>query len=335
MMKTRIRVALAAVLAVLTLTGAPAVAADPAPWGPWQTEAGKDHPLVGKIYSIRDRDFISPEKLIADLAEAKFVLIGEKHDNPDHHRLQAWILERSAQPGDAVVFEMVPEALRNDLSAAWQDGVTVDALSDVLKWEERGWYDWAMYAPVFEAARKTGAVPVPGDADRDMQRAARTESFDDLVGYRRAIDMALSQPMPNRFLTELQKAIVDGHCGMIERKDTDPFIKVQRLRDGFMADGLAKAAEAGSRGFLIAGNGHIRRDYAVPWYLRLRRFSAEEVVSLSIFEVNDEDTSPRHYFDISGMGAPNLDYVWFTPRLDDSDPCEKFAEHLNSLKTTE
>ena len=57
---------------------------------------GAAHPLVGQIYRVADGGLVSETELIEAAAAADFVLIGERHDNRDHHRLQARIV-RSLQ----------------------------------------------------------------------------------------------------------------------------------------------------------------------------------------------------------------------------------------------
>ena len=71
---------------------------------------------------------------------------------------------------------------------------------------------------------------------------------------------------------------------------------------------------------MIAGNGHVRRDYGLPNHLDL------ETVSIGLIEVRSELMTPQDY-------APErYDYVWFTPQLDDVDPCEKYREALENMK---
>jgi hypothetical protein len=70
---------------------------------------------------------------------------------------------------------------------------------------------------------------------------------------------------------------------------------------------------------LVGGTGHIRPDRAVPQYL-------EDSLAIAFVEV------PRTGGEVSpGDFEGAADYVWFTPRVDDVDPCVKFAEQLKNL----
>ena len=59
----------------------------------WQSLHFRDHELVGKIYASPDRQQLTLDEVKQRAAEARFVLLGEIHTNPDHHRLQAEILQ--------------------------------------------------------------------------------------------------------------------------------------------------------------------------------------------------------------------------------------------------
>ncbi len=58
----------------------------------WKSPLGRNHPLTGRIWDVSSEQFIDRETLVKRLAGADFVLLGERHDNPDHHMLQAEVL---------------------------------------------------------------------------------------------------------------------------------------------------------------------------------------------------------------------------------------------------
>jgi hypothetical protein len=81
----------------------------------------------------------------------------------------------------------------------------------------------------------------------------------------------------------------------------------------------------------IAGSGHVRKDRGVPASLARRRPGAT-VVSLTFLEVRKGETETGAYASDFGPGPFPFDYVWFTPRVDDLDPCEKFEKQLEGLR---
>jgi hypothetical protein len=82
---------------------------------------------------------------------------------------------------------------------------------------------------------------------------------------------------------------------------------------------------------LIAGGGHVRRDRAVPWHLA-RLAPGRDVVTLGFSEVGRDQTDPRRYGVDATTGIAIFDYVWLTPRVDETDPCAKNREQLERLR---
>jgi uncharacterized iron-regulated protein len=98
-------------------------------------------------------------------------------------------------------------------------------------------------------------------------------------------------------------------------------VLAQRARDSALAESLLAGADGG---VLIAGTGHVRNDRGVPAYLR-RRVPDATIATLAPLEVRAEWTQPSDYARAYG-GALPFDWVWFTPRMDDEDPCARFRQ---------
>ena len=85
-------------------------------------------------------------------------------------------------------------------------------------------------------------------------------------------------------------------------------------------------------GVLIAGAGHPRTDRGVAWVLRQMQPDVT-VAGLMFREVIDALTAPDEYArTLVDTPALPFDYVWFTPRVDDQDPCERFRRELERLR---
>src|SRR6266705_6862055 len=67
---------------------------------------GKTHPLTGRIYSASSRSFVTVHDVKAAAADAEFLVLGETHDNRDHHALEAELVDTflEAHPSAAVGF---------------------------------------------------------------------------------------------------------------------------------------------------------------------------------------------------------------------------------------
>jgi len=309
----------------LALTLAACAAARPA-GTPWEAPLGQDHPLTGRIWDIAERRFTGPETLAARLASARFVLLGEKHDNPDHHRLQARVLQALIAAGrrPAVAFEMLTSAdaaaLSRHLAEAPRDAA---GIGPAVNWSRSGWPDWKYYQPIAEAALEAGLPVVPANIPTAVARAVAR-------GDTAALDPGLVaryrlERLPPALEAAMATEIRSSHCGQIPDRLVAGMVAAQRARDAQMAESLLTAERNGA--VLITGAGHVRTDRGVPASLRLRRPDAT-VASLAFLEVDRGRAAPAHYADLP------YDYVWFTPGTDDTDPCERFRAPLDRLRKT-
>lgn len=282
----------------------------PAPvGGPWAAPLGHDHALIGRIWKVAERRWATEAELIDDLRAADFVMLGEKHDNPDHHRLQGRLIGALRPP--AVAFEMLdhqdPVGLATDPAA----------LAEAVAWDKSGWPAFAIYEPVFAAAYGAGSKVVPAHPTRAEVKSVMAGGFEALPEEARA-GLALDRALSDGERASLSQEIVDGHCGQANEMVVEMMIRAQVLKDAWMGRAVAGA---GKGAVLVAGNGHARGDRGVPHYLD------GEVRSVSFLEVSTGDEDPAAY-------DAAADWVWFTARLDDEDPCAAYAEQLEKMKAS-
>lgn len=291
------------------------------------TLEGGDHPLTGQVYRVADGGPVSEAQLLTDAAGAEFVLIGERHDNPEHHRLQARLvaaLQQRSEAPRAVAFEMIPAWRQLEIVEYLDADGDAAGLGEIVAWEESGWPEWAWYQPIAEAALASNAEIVAADLGAAEKRATfvqGTQAFRPAFVQR----TGLGEPWPAPMMVALQDELRAAHCGQVPGAVVIGMMRVQRARDAMMADRLAAASGRGG-GILIAGNGHVRKDRGVPWYLARLRPGARSL-SIGLLEVQDEMLQPR-------ADLP-YDYVWFTPRVEDAgEPCDVHDAELRRLLHT-
>jgi uncharacterized iron-regulated protein len=102
--------------------------------------------------------------------------------------------------------------------------------------------------------------------------------------------------------------------------------QVQRYRDAELASALVNA-DQGAGAILIAGNGHVRSDWGVPWYLA-RHEPEERTTAVMLLEVEEGATTISDLVLTGPDGAPAADYFWVTPRAERQDQCEKLRLRL-------
>lgn len=176
-----------------------------------------------------------------ELPPADIYVIGEIHDNPVHHAVQADLVAH-LDP-EAVVFEM----LSDEQAARIGPDTPRDAatLGPLLDWAESGWPDIALYAPIMAAS--------------DAVILGAAGSAGDLAAY--GLDVAL--PVEEQAARERLQA--EAHCGALPEDMLPDFVARQRATDAQFAARTVAALDAyGAPVVLIAGNGHARTDWGVP-----------------------------------------------------------------------
>ncbi len=303
-----------------------------APGPPWSSAHYRNHPLVGQVWDLRRGVFASPEFVITELHDAPFILLGERHDNPDHHRIQAWVTHALIASGrrPALAFEMLDSDQDARLSQ-FLAGHPREAggLGPAVGWEKSGWPPWTRYQPIAQAALDAGLPVRSANLPRRQVRGIARNGIGALD--RSLVEaLGLDAEMPPEMVARMRKEIVASHCGQIPEAMAGPLAMAQIVRDAHMARAMIGAAEKSDVAdgtVLIAGAGHARADRGVPWHLR-RAAPGRSVASVGLVEVSEGMNEPAAYaehFDSDGLP---FDFVWFTPRADITDPCEKFAEQL-------
>jgi uncharacterized iron-regulated protein len=317
-------------LALLALLMTTSLHAAP-PWQNWQTKQFAGHPLVGTIWSAAKDAAVTPGDLATALAAGHYVLLGEIHDNPDHHALQGWAITQLAARGrrPAIVLEMV-QSDKAEALAAYQDrGGDAAGLGKALNWGKSGWPAWAMYRPIAEAAFAAGLRLYSGDAPRPEIRTIGKKGLGSLAAARRT-ELRLDAPLPGELDTALRLEIVESHCNMLPASATGPMVGVQRFRDARLADSMIRV-DSGDGAVLIGGGGHVRKDRAVPWYLH-RRAPGRSVVVLSIVEADPDKETIAEYLPLDPGGQAAADFIWITPRAKREDPCASLERMMKKRK---
>ncbi len=311
----------------LLAIGALAVACTPGPREPrrppdlWATALDLGSPLVGKIWSPKSGTAVDPSEVFDAIRRADFVLLGEQHDNPDHHRLQAEAIGVLVRAGKkpTVALEMlepdqdaIVERYRSDPQAQ------AIGLGAELDWEKSGWPPWRSYRPIADVAFEAGLPFVSANLPHALVRRIVHEGLSAL-SLDEVARLGLQEPLPPALEASLEDELEKSHCGQLPQRLVVPMALAQRARDGQMADRMLGAKTTPV--VLVAGAGHARTDRGVPRTLRAARPRAT-IVSVAFVEVAHGRTSPAAYAERYDAESLPFDFVWFTPRATDDDPCE-------------
>ncbi|APE44517.1 hypothetical protein BOO69_14660 [Sulfitobacter alexandrii] len=243
---------------------------------------------------------------IARMQAADIVILGEVHDNADHHAGQARLIAEIAPK--VVVFEMLTPGQAAQVNA--DDRADLDGLADRIGWAASGWPDFPLYRPVFAAL---GETPVVGAAlPRDRVRAAFDTGAATVFGPD-AGRFGLDTPLPPEEQETRAALQFAAHCEAMPMHLMAGMVEAQRLRDAhFSAVTLEALATYGAPVVVIAGTGHARKDWGMP--ALIARAAPDTVVhAVGFAERPAPDTDPR------------FDTTIVTDPADRPDPCTAFA----------
>ena len=284
----------------------------------WESPELRDHPLVGRIWDSRSGDFISPQQFSQRIVLSDYLLLGEKHDNPDHHNLQRRVLEllqRENRLGQ-VTFEMMDSDKQPLLDAIGDyASASLSELKDYLQWDEEGW-NWDFYGPLIQTAIRR-QTPI---------RAGNISSTTMGSVYGGVMEPEVERVLGEEARQLLNDAIDESHCGMLPQSQFPAMARVQQARDAAMADSLLQGPGPGVA-VLIAGNFHTRRDLGVPNYLLAGRqtFAPVRLLSLAFVEVQEGEFDPAAYLEQETDIIP-YDLLWFTPSVGEVDYCAQMQQ---------
>ncbi len=317
---------LVACRAPVTTTPPPALPTPTAPVPPpWTSTLDRDLPLVGKVWQPATAAMVEPSAVLAACARADFVLLGEKHDNPDHHRLQANAIAALVHAGrkPAVLLEML-EPDSDAVVARYRatPGAAALGLGAAVGWDRTGWPPWPTYLPIAEVAFDAGLPLLSANLAHDDVRSIARHGKEG-VDAETSARLGLDRPMPAPLEASLEEELRGSHCGQLPEAMVAPMALAQRARDGQMA---ARLIGAPGPAVLIAGAGHTRTDRGVPQRLAALRPGAA-IVSVAFVEVEAGLPTPAAYAARFNASSLPFDFVWFTPRANDDDPCADFHMH--------
>jgi len=289
----------------------------------WKAPVGRDHPLSGRIWDVSAARYIDERRLLDRLVDVRFVVTGESHNNPDHHQLQLRILKAMFGNGRRLsvgfeIFGTDDQPALDRFGAGHQP--SPEDLIDSLGWGERHRVLWEQYRPLVQFAGEAGLPLVAMDISR-RETAAVMQRGTAALPEQLVTRFALDRPLAAEQQAILVRDLIQAHCGLLFAQNLDGLILSQRTRDATMAARLA-SSDRGGGALLLSGYGHARGDRGVPYLLDDLR-QRGELVSILFASVRGELTEPSDYRQWFGSGTLPFDYLWFTPRVDDEDPCDR------------
>lgn len=283
-----------------------------------------DHVLAGKIWDTKERRWLDESALLERIAAADLLLLGETHDNPQHHALQLKLLQARLGSGvrPALLFEQYDRERQTTLDAALEK-TPADAALEAAAALLKGW-NWKFYKPLLAEALEYRLPVYAANFSREQARPVIRQGFSayDAAELKR---LAVDAVWTDRHQQYLAGLIEETHCGQIDAAMREGLVRGQRLRDAVMADVAAAAVSQGRGAIGIVGRGHARRDTGMPLYLTAR-YPQIRIYSIGLVEVSPGLDAPEAYEQARASDGVLYDAMWFTARVERPDPCASFGK---------
>lgn len=222
--------------------------------------------------------------IIADLARRQVVLLGEFHDDDDHHRWQVHTLAalHTLRPDMVIGFEMFPRRTQPVLDRWVAGELTLKQFLQQVEWDKVWNTPPELYVPLFQFARINRVPMIALNVDSALTKAVRSKGWDQVPDAQREGVGRAAEPSEayRDFLFDVYRNHLGGgaHGAKNEsarKSDSDfrNFVESQTTWDRAMAEALAgpvrsRSGNAQPLAVGIVGSGHLRFGYGIPHQLR-------------------------------------------------------------------
>ncbi|EJL99638.1 putative iron-regulated protein [Pseudomonas sp. GM102] len=260
-------------------------------------------PVSGEIRDLRSGQTLTAQELLARLAQPSRLIVGEQHDNRDHHQLQLWLLQALGErrPQGSLLLEMLTPDQQVRVDHVKNSSPLPADLPNALAWQP-GW-EWNLYGPIVGFAL-TQPYPL---------LAANLDTLEIRTVYAKPPTLSGSRSNAPMVKETLLAQISDSHCGLLPTSQMPAMLAVQQQRDRRMAGRLLAAP---TPSLLFAGGYHARKDVGVPIHV-LDLGKPEAPMVLMLAEQGAEVTPAM------------ADYVWYTPATPPQDYCAQMRQQFS------
>jgi len=242
---------------------------------------------VGMWFDPATAETLAADQLMAKLAQRPVVLLGETHDNAEHHRWQLHILAalHGRNPDMVLGFESFPRRVQPILDQWVKGELGAEAFLEAVDWSTIWGFDPALYLPLFHFARQNRVPMIALNVERSLVSKVGEEGWAAIAAAERA---GLSDPAPPgaAYRDSLARTYIfkqshgeEGQAdasveeadisSVIGTEDFARFVEAQLTWDRAMAEALAAARQSRPAALVVGilGSGHIRYRHGVPHQL--------------------------------------------------------------------
>jgi uncharacterized iron-regulated protein len=268
-----------------------------------------------RVYDTQRKTFVDFEVMLADLTTAAVVFVGEQHDDPNTHRLEAAILEglQRRKVAVAVSLEMFERDVQPGVDAYLAGTVREEEmLKDSRPWPRYG----TDYRALVELAKTQRWPVIAANVPRRIASAVAKDgrgAIDRLSAEERAfVARDLECPLDryfDRFAESMGSHPGPDNKPEEQRAMTERYYWSQCAKDETMAESIAIAAQKRTApGPVVHYNGAFHSDFGLGTAERTRRrLPGSRVVTVTMLPVDSLDA-----LNASGEDLQRADYLVYT-----------------------
>jgi len=239
----------------------------------------------------------------------RVLLLGEVHDNPAQHALRAEALRQLVLQGarPAIAFEQFDRERQPDIERARRERPK-DADYLIAQAKGRADWQWDFYRPFVALALEYDLPMIAANLSRGDAMRVAIDGWPAVFDVSTRSELRL-EALPADFRRKHEDAIAIGHCNLLPAEALPARARAQMARDIVMARSIRPYVDRGV--VLLAGNGHVRRDIGVSFWL-----TADErrsLLGIGMLERDDDGSVPE--------SAGDFDAYVMTERAERADPC--------------
>ena len=221
-----------------------------------------------RLFDLHRQQDIGITEALDQLRKSRVVLVGEHHTTADHHQAQLQVIRLLHESGvkTAIGLEMFRNDSQSDLDR-WVNGEISPAEFEKIYYDNWN-YDWSLYQPIFEYARREKIPMVGLNVPRDITRQVARQGFQSLSEDQKEKLSNITCRVDKEYMEYIRRSFgahAHGNLNFIY------FCEAQLVWDNIMAVSSLAYLKSNPKSVmvLLAGTGHVRKQ-AVPAQIRKR-----------------------------------------------------------------
>jgi uncharacterized iron-regulated protein len=316
------------------------------------TDALKSHkrtdPLIGKIIDPKTQTEMDFKTLIKAISTYDVIYLSEKHDNLKHHQIQQRVIKRLAESNlkPTIGFEFFAVEDTSDLQNFIDSGrvhhsmeiekIIETDLRRKVGWDTQSDEMWSYYFGLLNLARKESLQVSGIDLPSTLKNRITRKGIKGLSPIEREqiFSTHLSDDVYRNYMFSIFKS---AHCGIPQGRMQEKLYTTWMARNDMMALSISKLHQY-NKGpvVIIIGGGHT--EYGLGVINRVAAIDKSiKQINIGLTEITITPSKLEEYLlplDLKGYPkTPMADYLWFTQRVSYTDPCEKFKDMLEKMKS--